>query len=54
MIPTAVSRAGSLSVADTRQFERDSSKPKQPRTSASLVDDELWNAPTNSGRLFED
>jgi hypothetical protein len=49
MIPAAVPRTGSLIVAYTRQFECDSSKPKQPRTSTSLVEDELWNASTNSG-----
>jgi hypothetical protein len=52
VFPAAASRAWSLIVTDGRQFECDSSKPKQARTSASLVEDELWNAPTNSGSPF--
>jgi hypothetical protein len=39
-----VSRARCLIVTDTQQFEYGSSKPKQPRASATLVEGEWWNA----------
>jgi hypothetical protein len=42
-----------LIVSDTRQFEYDWFKPKQPRSSAGLVEDALLNALTNAGFPLE-